>query len=860
MKALKISVTAVLIALVGFFSFAVNAEENNDFSVKIEKFNALDITAIDIEAAGITPDSTVSREAFAKIAARIMNSNFENIVSYESGTDLAESDKGMQYLKTMGIVVGNGNGVYEPDRNITMPEAVKIFGCVMGYSFGFDENTAHSVGLLKGVGPYENSHITYAQLITMLDNLIELDVLVMEDTEGSYKKTDVSVLEHYKKTLMGKGILQEYDNCSIYSYEGPGKGNAVINDELFATGKIDCREDIGKQIEFYYAYEDGEYILKYIMPARNEIKVLNHNDGLSYDSGVYHYYEDDGKKMQTVSISDETIYMYNGKKAETIADFTPDCGTVTLIDNNNDGQYDILSITDKKLVVVASTIESDLEIIDEYDANSNVKLASDSCKEYYIYDVNGTELHFADILKGDVLEVEKSQGDRPVIKITVVREVVSGAIEATALDDLGEVTINAKIYKASETFKALVKANEMTKAYRLGSECTAYLNSFGEIVYMTSVDYDEYRTGYLVAVREILGLQNYIEVQLLDQSGTVELLTFADRVKTDTKTYKQTEIEQNTFASKSLVRFKTDIHGDIAELYYPSTSSKTFKTVCEGSWYFRRSAFGRFFAKKYGENNFVLGCTLDANAVIFHIAGNDPYNYSVLTPTQLTTATDYNIVGYNTSGIPGIADIVLVKANNQFGFLNQSGRKAAAINKVYVKLGDDGEVRPVIDVLIDGVVQTVEIDDNRSSGGDLPFGVGDVISFARVNNRLLVDDSASAYSIMVDYTDSGLTVPRTGYKYSQTSYTTDGTLRYGPVYDVEGELILINPIDIANDDTIDAIDTSATTVRVYIYDEELKEFREGEVSEARGYKNNPTDYSMAYTMANFDWGIVVIYP
>ena len=159
------------------------------------------------------------------------------------------------------------------------------------------------------------------------------------------------VLETYKNTLIGKGILQAYDNCSIYSYDGPGEGKAIINNELFEAGNIDCSEYIGKHIEFYYTYEDGEYILKYIMPAYNEIKVLNHDDELSYASGVY-YYRDAGNKMRTVSISDKTIYMYNGKKAETIDDFTPACGTVTLIDNNNDGKIDILSIIDKKLVVV----------------------------------------------------------------------------------------------------------------------------------------------------------------------------------------------------------------------------------------------------------------------------------------------------------------------------------------------------------------------------------------------------------------------------------------------------------------------------------------------------------------------------
>lgn len=861
MKILKTSIVTMLFVLVGLSSVVASAQANSDsFEADVEKYNALDITAIDMETTGITPETAVSREEFAKVAARILDSNYEAVVPYESGTDLSERDKGMLYLRSIGIVAGDGNGVYEPDRNITTAEAAKILGCIAGYSFGFDADIAAKQGLLKGVGIYGNSEINYAQFITMLDNLMEMDMFIMVNSSGTYRKTDVTVLENYKGILRKTGILEAHDDSSIYSYDGPGKGKAMILNEIFAVGEIDCESYIGQQVEFYYTMDKDQLVLKYLTPIKNTVKILSHKNEPLFDAGAYTYIDDDGR-TKTLRIKSEIIYMYNGKKADTIDDFTPDCGTIILIDNNSDGTYDILHIVDKKLVVVSSKIDNELKVIDEFDAEFNLELSD--CERYKIYDKDGIELEFADIIPGDVLEVEKSQGTFPTIRITVIREEIAGTIEE--INDstgCGKVAISGTFYKRSERFNQLVKAGELANEFALGKECKAFLNSYGEIVYLASANVDELRTGYVIRFAEKGGIQREARMQLLDQSGSLEILTFAKRVRTDNGILKGENIGAETFPNKCLVRFKTDIHGAISELYYPSKDSETFKIVCDGSWYFRRSAFGRFFAKKYGEDNFVLGCTLDNNAKIFYIGGDNPENYSVLSATQLTTASNYDVVGCSTKGLSGIADVVLINAEGEFGFLNQSGRKAAVINGVCEVMGEDGVVRMAVEVLMDGISQTIEIEDERqtTAGSSLPFGVGDVISFARVNNRILLDDEASAYCIMADYTDTGLVVPKTGYKYSQTSYTTDGILKYGPVYDVKGQLIFINPIDIANEDTIDAIDTSAATVRVYIYDEKREKFHEGDVSEAKGYKKNPGDYSTAYTMANFEWGVVVIYP
>ena len=54
-----------------------------------------------------------------------MYADFKSISDEPTG-DLGKNDKGIIYLHSVGIMNGNGNGEYEPDRNIKITEAVKI--------------------------------------------------------------------------------------------------------------------------------------------------------------------------------------------------------------------------------------------------------------------------------------------------------------------------------------------------------------------------------------------------------------------------------------------------------------------------------------------------------------------------------------------------------------------------------------------------------------------------------------------------------------------------------------------------------------------------------------------------------------
>lgn len=868
-----ISIAAAAAIIAGIFSMrAFAAEENAEFDKNVSKYNALEITDIDISQTSVKPDVYVTRSEFADIAARLMYADFKSISDEPTG-DLGKNDKGIIYLHSVGIMNGNGNGEYEPDRNIKITEAVKILSAAAGYTAaaeadgGFKEGymgLASRLGLLDGTS-LTTDEITYSDLFKILDNFIETNV--MEKTSSGYTANDtVTALEKYKKIRRATGIEETCGAASIYSYDGKGKDTAVIDGEEFNIGEVDCSDYVGMRVEYYYSYADDENILVYVSPYKNRTVTIMHPDIISFENGEYTY-QAENSKQKTIRISDKTTYMYNGRRAEAPENFIPDCGYITFIDNNNDGQYEVLNIVNREIVIASSVITADMKITDKFNAEYNINLDSSKCDGYEIYTKDNQKTDLSGINANDILEIEKTIAERPFIKITVVNSSVSGKIESidgnTA--DGQTAVIGGASYRIGKRFYDAVKNSEVKTAFEAGKECIVYLNSMNEIIYASSEYSTDYRLGFTVKYF-MSDDGNDVIARIFDEGGTVENLMFASGVKTDSGRIKSKNIGINTFPLNSLIKYKTNIAGEITELYCPSEQSTLLKTVCTGESFYRNTVLGRIFARK--ESSSVISCAVDGKAKIFYLPSGYDKNgnaedFSVLTAGQLVMWRSYNVLACNTKGESGYTDAAVVYSSEKYGYSDNSKRKPALINSIYEKLSDDGEVRTAMTVLMNGSENTVEIDDMRT--GDktsLPFNEGDVIYFAPASDgRFKLGDNNSNYNLLVKRDGAGFTFEASGYKYSKNNFSEDGIARFGTVYDTGSGYILLNPLNNTSDEsTVERINLTASSAYVYIYDTENKEYRIGNPEEAIGYKNDKTGYSSAYVFVNYEYAIVIIYP
>ncbi len=864
----------LMVTLIGIV-MCVTAQAKNageTFDDKIARFNALNIT--DIKPGTVDPETSVSRSDFADVAARIISPDF-TVVDKETEGDITADNKGILFLRSMGILSGDNSGNFEPNRNIKPAEAMKILVCISGYAVEAEKgggtlesyyNTAVRIGLLKGVSIKSADEISYENVIDILDNFI--DTYIMQLDNKTYTTAHkVTVLEKYRGMYRARGIVQAYGDTSLLSDQPQGFNSVRIGNDVLDNGGIDCTDFVGMNTEFYYSKDNGEYILKYIFPYRNDIITINYRDIDKYENGRYTYTVDNVKEKH-INLPKDIIFIYNGVKTDELPTYIPELGSLTFIDNDSDGEYEVLSVIDKDVVIVSAVIKDTLKIVDKFNSDHSVELDGTGIRSYEVYNSDGTAATLDNIKANSIVEVARGAGNDPPIKIFIVDSSINGVIETinTSDDKWATVKIGGTEYPISARFRELLSDGEMINEFSAGVAVTAHLNSCGEVVWVESSEDDGYRVGYVIGTYRDDAGEN-IFIRLVDQGGTVERLGFAKSVKMDSGSVKNNKINESMINVNRLVKYKTDISGAVTEMYYPNRDSDKFRTICDGNYFYRSLLYGPLLAEvKTG--GYVSTYPMSSSTKIFVIPSdisNTEY-YKVVDTGSINSWDTYNVYGCNTSGELGMVDALVLYSTSKYGYSGGGSYEIMLVNKIVQEVCDDGEIRYVVKGLANGVEKSVEIDDTRTEAANIPIECGDVIYYRRdINGRLQLSgpDKTGKYSYdnLISFKSGTHEYGSTsGKKFSRNKTDQDAIVAYGPVYDTKGSNIFINVSgDTTNNEDISMINTTNSNIKVYVWDTERKKFRNGTLDEAIGYKTDSTNYTNAYTFVNFSYGVVILF-
>lgn len=866
--------TLLIVTLIGIV-MCVTAQAKNDgetFDDKIARFNALNIT--DIKPGAVDPETSVSRSDFADVAARIISPDFK-AVDQETEGDITADNKGILFLRSMGILSGDSSGNFEPNRNIKPAEAMKILVCISGYAVEAENgggtlesyyNTAVRIGLLKGVGIKSADEISYSNMIDILDNFIDTDVMQL-DNKTYTTSNGGTVLERYRGMYRARGIVQAYGDTSLLSDQSQDFNSVQIGNDVLDNGGIDCTDFVGMNTEFYYSKDNGEYILKYIFPYRNDIITINHSDIDKYENGRYTYMADNAKEKH-IDLPKDIIFIYNGVKTDELPAYIPELGSLTFIDNDFDGEYEVLSVIDKDVVIVSGVIKDTLKIVDKFNSDYSVELDGTGIRSYEVYNSDGTAATLDNIKANSIVEVARGAGNNPPIKIFIVDSSINGVIETinTSDDKWATVKIGGTEYPISARFRELLSDGEMVNEFSAGVAVTAHLNSCGEIVWLDRSEEDGYRVGYVIGTYRDDAGEN-IFIRLVDQGGTVERLGFAKKVKTDSGSVKNDKINESMINVNQLVKYKTDISGAVTEMYYPNSDSDKFRTICKGNYFYRSLLYGPLLAEaKTG--GYVSTYPISSSTKIFVIPSdisNTEY-YKVVDTGSINSWDTYNVYGCNTSGELGMVDALVLYSTSKYGYSGSGSYEIMLVNKIIQEVCDDGDIRYIVKGLANGVEKSVEIDDTRTEEANIPIECGDVIYYRRdTNGRLQLSGPNQtgkySYDNLISF-KSGIPEygSTSGKKFSRNKTDQDAIVAYGPVYDTKGSNIFINVSgDITNNEDISMINTTNSNIKVYVWDTEKKKFRSGTLDEAIGYKTDSTNYTNAYTFVNYSYGLVILF-
>lgn len=619
----------------------------------------------------------ITRAGFVQIADRIVKAegmgtgsapfwDVEKTNEYYNDIDAAYS---------FGLIDGGVGDDFRPYDIITYNEAVKIASVMLGYKAYANLNGGYPLGFvsvaknagfdLTGVGG--NQKLTYTQAVRILFKVLTAKTLEQSsygDTISYTNDKDNTLLKQNFDVEVVTGVLNATDITNIVANGAYSENELMVGGEMYrCDDAAPYRSMLGYRVNCYYTSSSDLHDIVYIAKYRTKTLLIDADEiGEVSENSVVYYDEAKSDKKNTVNINEHASYVYNGKALDYATEYSDDMiadldlGEVLFIDNDNDGTYDVISITEYVNYIVESVNKNDNIVYGKYNKGDNLELTDDI--KWQISDMRGNSYTLNDLSKGISLMAARTM-DRSYINIIYCDDTVEGKVSGINKDN--EVKINGKDYKISREY--LENGNDII----VGTEGVFYLNAHGQIVELEYSVGGGAVFGYLMKVKRESTLSENVGVSVManDEDKT---LTFnlAKTVNIDGNSYKGADKIIKTLnpngktAVAEVIRYWLNDDGEIYKIDTPVLGSReTEDNSLVQRWTRSDSALGW---KKSGRLGSKFYISLD-NGTIY---GIDDYvessnNVTVYTPTSIGDDTNCVCDVYSVGTDSVKADIMVMK-------------------------------------------------------------------------------------------------------------------------------------------------------------------------------------------------------
>ncbi len=488
--------------------------------------------------------SDITRGEFADLVCRMMNikssggyaafSDVPNTHPYTAGIDAVNKAK---------IMNGGYGGTFRPDDKLTLAEAVSVMVKLLGYAERAEARGGYPMGyiteatlaeIIGGNVPELNAPISRSYLYKMVYNTLLSDIAV-QDSYGDNPTYSFN---------SGKLFINEYHR--VYVYEGVITANGMLDIDgkgLCADGRIridgkefllktEISSNVGYRIIAYYRENGNRYEIISYAEGENVGIVLNAQNIVSFSSMTYTYSQN--TKDLKLKVSDNARFVYNGVelKSAVLSHAKPATGSVTLIENTGDNQYDIVYIDEFYNIVLekySAYTESIYERTDVYNSGNRV-IRLESYESYSIIDTNGVKIEPEKLARNSILSVFEST-DSKTITIKCSSNSTKGEISEISTDAGTKLIIGGNNYEISSDLKYDITSISLGTAY------TYYLDSYGKIAFIERNSDKEKIVYFVKGGSTGTGLSPEYCIQAVTDEGTLNTFKLTDKVKITTYNY-----------------------------------------------------------------------------------------------------------------------------------------------------------------------------------------------------------------------------------------------------------------------------------------------------------------------------------
>lgn len=776
-------------------------------------------------------------------------------------------------VSRLGFMNGYG-GMFNPNEAVKTEECVKAVLTVLGYDlyvrstgagypYGY-MTTGAKVGLLDGVGTSVGENISVEDTAILFFNALEVDLFMQTSYSNMpIEKNDFAVSE-------GKTLLTE---CfKIKTVEGVLSGNSVslldgkstlkdgeiiINGETLDAENVDTEGMLGYNVKAYCEEERGASmpIVRFIRKnsAKNSVLNLSADELLRFENRTYYYYRNGGsKESRTVVPTTADIIYNNAYVGGGFSEYVPESGSVTLLDNDGDGKYNVVFINDYKGLLVSSIENTGGKTVfyDNRSTQNSYTLDYDvNCK---IYGADGKETEKDAVEKDDYISIAETF-DKEAVYIYVSRNSTDVILNKIKTSSDGTLTFYAedKEYKTVKNFYD--KGNPKFSA---GDAAVLYFDIFGFVAAAKRGESESVKTAFLIRLGESRGIEKTVRLKMFTQNDKIEILNAAKKVKINGASCDDENIKTTILTDgnvEQLIRYKLNSEGDVKEIFTANTTenalnlvkldgfSCTWKNTNENLQY--KSA-GKILGGKIGMNE---------NSIVFVIPNDRTFEKGYMTTdiNYFQNDSNYLASGYQFTAKAEATDAVVVYDTN--AETTGASNYVMLVSEIFESLNSDGEIVCEIGGFYKGqkVSYPVQNDDVINS---VSINEGDVIRISL--NRL----NEISYILPVFNRESKTMY--SGSNPSSSAYNNSTRQLYGKVLSKWGNTIRVTTQEITDNLKVSELDVfNANLYPIFVYDESSRGDKawRGSADDIVGYESSQIGSNVFIFTVYGVPGTIVIY-
>lgn len=837
-----ISLILCLSVLLGC-QFQTFANEDNSLSELIDLMHTLGVME-DYESATFAVEQKVTRATFIKEVAALIregDAKSDKVYYHDVSKDYWAFDS-IGRLTELGIINGNEERCFNPERIITRPEAAKIMLTILGYNEYAFASESYPQGYLRLAGNVKlfekcgsENEITMLDMLHIFRNALEAEVVTVKYERGgfTYKKSDTTLLEQYYDMYFGKGTVTGCDGIDLSSGQRINDGIVYIDGveyQIELTESIDC---LGKSIEFIYSEDDStdRKLVWLKSTGKSDVLKIELTSDKDFDANEYvlSYSKGDTGKYKKLRIARNINVVYNGAYVKDgIEDiFSKDRYSVTFIGNG--GNY-TLAIVEAYENYYVSDVDYNKCVI--YDNSAAAKMISLNESDWETVKItqSGSKAVFSDIKAGDVVSIFESY-DGEAVKAVISSNTVEGTVSGV---DSAENDVAVQINGGTYYFYDNAAANNV----HAGDNVKIHLDYNNYIADMT-VSIGSETVAYVIYAA-LNDAKDEVKLKLLTRNG-VETYDCSPKLKingvraTDTIIANElTGVSGQTVQRIVVVEF--DSEQKIRSIYTADeTANSDLKLYMSGASGRYRSSLGKLGTK-------VL---MDDDTLIFSVPTQysvDSEDFAVKNRRNLSDDTDYSVDVYRYREEDVDFEQILLMKGTRWSTLS-TWDECILVNKIYQAVNNDGEVVECLEGYKGATPVKIKTDESYSFEKN-GIKSGDLI---RVSTNQ--DGNAESASVAYSYGSS----PRVGNDYN-------ANFRVAAVHanDKIGNVLKVGYESGADFDEI--FNLKDVTVLVYDPNGRKEKIRRGSIGDIRTYKavgDNCSD--VVIQTANMHTRLAVVY-